>query len=167
MDDEEEIEELLESVQNKDEKAKNSIKKLSTLLSFVLSNNIFIHFIVTLLVNILVISMLIGFFDTVLLKIDNFINVIYIVLLFTTFESIFKLFIIKVIPTLMVYSIGSIFFLFHFLWFYLIDMILKEFEFKNAICLIGFSFMFSFFRYIFVVSSKKFINNIISRRSSI
>jgi len=149
----EQLEKLIEKVKEQNKKKKrnngpgNPILRIN--LAAVYSRNLYINLIIGFLVNFItffVISRVIGhlFFDGAY----NDIHLILVVIGLTLFEELYKKILFKFFMPVVIYSVGTIFFLLNVLYFYLVDSIFFGFRwFISAYHPILFVLTYTFFRY--------------------
>ncbi|HKL47351.1 MAG TPA: hypothetical protein VJ878_01680, partial [Candidatus Izemoplasmatales bacterium] len=145
--------------QNKRNKKKNSPNNpiLRINLAAVYSRNIYINLIIGFLINFIaffVLTRLIGhlFFDGTY----NDVHILIIVLGLTFFEEVYKKVLFKKYMPIVIYSVGTIFFLLNVIYFYLIDLFFFGFRwFIDAYHPILFVVTFSVFRYIIKIIYKR------------
>ena len=145
---------------------KESQKKVTVVLGFLLHPNKYWHLVLSFILNNLVAFPLLGIFrhyDIELISSSTLF--IFIALAFFTFgEFVVKMIIIKWMPKLMIYSFGLIFFLFYFLIFIIIDQIMgKYFSFTGVYDWLVFVTVFSVTRLIISVYFRRVVNYIFAR----
>ena len=166
----EELEKLIEKVkkQNEENKKKfgggrNPILKIN--LAAVYSRNFFINLIISFLINFITFFIIIkSLGDLFISSLSNDMYLLIIVLGFTLFEELYKKYLFKRHMQIVIYSVGTIFFLLNLLYLYFIDLIVfgSDFAFISAYHPIIFIIVFSFLRYIIKVVYKRielFVNH--------
>jgi hypothetical protein len=153
----EELEKLIEIVREQHKEEKKSHKEAQKRspnqviridLGAKYSANFPIHLIVSFLVNFILIFTIIRLFG--LAEVDNDYNFIWIAAIFTLYEELYKIFLIKRFVKVVIYSSGLIFFLMNLIFFYAFDLLIMKDQFTFATYLypILFVLIFQFMRMI-------------------
>lgn len=165
----EQLEKLIEKVKEQNRKNKkkqmpsNPVLRIN--LAAVYSRNVYVNLVIGFLINfiaIFLISRLIGhlFFSGAY----NDVQLLSIILGLTLFEELYKKVLFKKYMSIVVYSVGTIFFLLNVIYFYLIDYLVFDFRwFSSSYHPVLLVITFVFFRYIIKVIYKR-IETYINKR---
>ncbi|HRX91613.1 MAG TPA: hypothetical protein P5042_02275 [Candidatus Izemoplasmatales bacterium] len=153
----EELEKMIEIVKQQHKEEKNSQKKISKQnnsgmiridLAARYSSSLPINLIVSYLVNFILIYAIMKFFSLGYASVDY----IYLIIaaMFTIYEEIYKWFLLKFYPKVVLYSSGLIFFLMNIMFFYFVDLVVfkNSFFFENQLFPIMFVIVFQIIRMI-------------------
>ncbi|XFA98450.1 hypothetical protein ACAG96_06165 [Candidatus Izemoplasma sp. B36] len=148
----EELEKLIEQVkkQNEEERKKHQKSNKNPVirinLASVYSNNFFINLIIEILVNFIVIFAMLKLFDFA--EITDDINIIFIALIFTGLEQLYKRILLTKYLKIVLYTSGLIFTFMNLLIFYFLDLVIFQnaFSFVDAIYPIAFVVVFQMTR---------------------
>ncbi|MFO7968884.1 MAG: hypothetical protein ACQERX_00365 [Bacillota bacterium] len=167
----EDLEKLIEKVKKQNEQnrkkygGRNPILKIN--LAAVYSRNFIINLIISFLINFITFFIIINVLEE--LFISNLTNDLYLLIIvfgLTLYEELYKKYLFKKHMQIVIYSIGTIFFLLNVLYLYFVDLIVfgSSFSFISAYHPIIFIIVFSFLRYVIKVIYKR-IELFVNRKS--
>lgn len=165
----EELEKLIEKVKKENRNQKSSFGGQKPILKInlgtVYSRNFYINLIISFLINFITIFLLIKALGHLFISgINNDIFLLVMVFAFSLFEEVYKSYLLKKHVQIVIHSVGTIFFLFNIIFFYVVDFLFFDFTlFISPFHPIIFVIIFSFFRYIIKTIYKQ-IEVIISRK---
>ena len=157
---EESLEEFMDGLSNKIKK-KNNNNTIAYIFGLLVHKNIFIHFLITLVLNFLLMFALQGFFKLVVY--DEFYMFALSILIFSVVEVIIKWFFIRFLLRLVMQTFGLIFIVLQIIYIELMYYFLPGYSFAEQPQLIIFILMFILFRYIIVRVSHMYIANLKKR----
>lgn len=160
-----EVVNLIEEATQKEDK--ESQKKVTLVLGFLLHPNKYWHMLLSFILNNLVAFPIIGifrYFSYPLVTAPHFGYIIIALAFFTFGEFVVKMIIMKLMPKVMIYSFGLVFFALYFVIFALIGATMGNyFKFVSVDTWLVFVFTFSVTRLIVSVYYRRLINNIFAR----
>ncbi|MCK4551713.1 MAG: hypothetical protein KAU02_02265 [Tenericutes bacterium] len=144
----EELEKLIDQVkkQNEEERKKHQKSPRNTVvrinLATVYSSNFWINMVFSVLVNFIVIFSVLKLFDFA--EVTNDVNIIFLVVIFTAIEELYKKYLILRYTKIIIYTSGLIFTFINLLIFYFLDLVLFQdaFSFVNPVYPIAFIVVF-------------------------
>ncbi|MCF7924261.1 MAG: hypothetical protein K9L64_04035 [Candidatus Izimaplasma sp.] len=158
----EELEKLIEKVKKQNEQnrkkygGRNPVLKIN--LAAVYSRNFFVNLIISFLINFIAFFIIIKVIGHLFLSsLNNDLYLLVIVFGLTLFEELYKKYLFKKHMQIVIYSVGSIFFLLNVIYLYFIDLLIfgKEFSFISPYHPIIFIIVFGFLRYFIKVIYKR------------
>lgn len=151
---EESLEEFISGL-NKQIKKKNNNNSIAYIFGLLVHKNIFIHFLITLVLNYALMFSLQGFFK--LIDYDKFYIFVLAILLFTIVECIIKFLFIRFFLKIVLSTFGLFFLILQILYFELLYYFLPGFGFENQINLVVFVFLFALCRYVITRVAHRYI----------
>ena len=148
----EDLEKLIDQVkkQNEEERKKHQKTPRNTVvrinLATVYSTNFWINMVFSVLVNFIVIFGVLKLFNFA--EVTNDVNIIFLVLIFTAIEELYKKFLVLKHLKIVIYTSGLIFTFINLLLFYFLDLVLfqEAFSFVNPLYPIAFIVLFQLAR---------------------
>lgn len=150
---EESLEEFIEGLNSKIKK-KNNNNSIAYIFGFLIHKNIFIHFLITLVLNYLLMFAMQGFFKLVIY--EHFYMFALSILIFTVAEFIIKVLFVKFFLRLVLTTFGLIFVVLELLYVELMYYFLPGYNFENQPNLVIFVLLFALFRYIITRVSHRY-----------
>ena len=150
---EESLEEFINGLDKKIKKRNNN-NSIAYIFGLLVHKNIFIHFLITLVLNYSLIFALQGFFR--LINYDKFYIFALAILMFTVVECLIKFIFIRFFLKIILTTFGLFFIILQILYFELMYYFLPGFEFENQINLVVFVFLFALCRYVLTRVSHRY-----------
>ena len=151
---EESLEEFISGLDKKIKK-KNNNNSIAYIFGLLVHKNIFIHFLITLVLNYALMFSLQGFFK--LIVYDKFYIFALSVLMFSVVECIIKYFFIKFFLKIILTTFGLFFIVLQILYFELMYYFLPGYGFESQINLVVFVFLFALCRYVLTRVAHRYI----------
>lgn len=151
---EENLEEFISGLDNKIKK-KNNNNAVAYIFGILVHRNIFIHLLITLVLNYALIFAMQGFFKLVIY--EHLYTLAIAVLIFTVAEFIVKVLFVRFFLRLILSTMGLIFVVLQILYFELMYYFLPDFNFESQVNLIVFVLMFALFRYIITRVAHRYV----------
>ena len=148
-------EELYKAMENDETFQKR--KRFALMFSYGLSSNLLTHILLSLVVNIVIFSVVLGITQLGLIQ-DHFIYLLCIIL-FTFVEISIKITLRKLVPGLLIRSLGIVDLIIEVLLFYTIFELLEGIVFNHAYKLFVYVLLFSILRFIVSYHIRKFFYN--------
>ena len=148
---EENLEEFISGLDSKIKK-KNNNNAVAYIFGILVHRNIFIHLLITLVLNYALIFAMQGFFKLVIY--EHLYTLAIAVLIFTVAEFIVK---VRFFLRLILSTMGLIFVVLQILYFELMYYFLPDFNFESQVNLIVFVLMFALFRYIITRVAHRYV----------
>lgn len=143
--DEEKLSKFFQQLEKKISKRKGN-NRIAYMFGFLISPNILVHFLATLLLNFGIMFSIQGFFN--LAQYNHLGTFALAIALFTLAEFVTKVFVIRYLMKLVLACAGIVFIGFIFVYFILLGLFLPNFEFETQSKLIIFILVFWLIRYI-------------------
>ena len=151
---EESLEEFISGLDEKIKK-KNNNNAVAYIFGILVHRNIFIHLLITLVLNFSIMFAMQGFFK--LIVYDKFYILALAVLLFTIVEFVIKVLFVRFFLKMILTTFGLIFVVLQILYMELLYYFLPGFEFENQVNLVVFVLMFALFRYIITRVAHRYV----------
>ena len=151
---EESLEEFINGLDKKIKK-KNNNTTIAYIFGLLVHKNIFIHFLITLVLNFLLMFAMQGFFK--LIVYEHLYTLAIAVLLFTIVEFIIKVLFVRFFLRIILSTMGLIFVVLQLLYIELMYYFLPDFSFDNQVNLVVFVLMFALFRYIITRVAHRYV----------
>ncbi|MCR5307928.1 MAG: phage holin family protein [bacterium] len=151
---EENLEEFISGLDSKIKK-KNNNNAVAYIFGILVHRNIFIHLLITLVLNYALIFAMQGFFKLVIY--EHLYTLAIAVLIFTVAEFIVKVLFVRFFLRLILSTMGLIFVVLQILYFELMYYFLPDFNFESQVNLIVFVLMFALFRYIITRVAHRYV----------
>lgn len=165
----EELEKLLKRVQEQNKDKINQVGGPNPIirinLGTVYSRNFYVNLIISFLINFITMFVMVKIIGHLFITgINNDLYLLAIVFAFSLFEEYYKAYLLKKHLQIVLYSVGTIFFLLNILFFYLVDFLFFGSKlFISPFHPILYIIVFSFFRYIIKIAYKQ-VELIVSRK---
>ncbi len=150
---EESLEEFISGLDKKIKKRNNN-NSIAYIFGFLVHKNIFIHLLLTLVLNYALMFALQGFFKFI--EYDKFYIFALSILMFTVVEFIFKILFIKFFLKIILTTFGLFFVVLQILYIELMYYFLPGYGFENQINLVVFVFLFALCRYVLTRVSHRY-----------
>ena len=128
---------------------------MAYIFGILVHRNIFIHLLITLVLNYALIFAMQGFFKLVIY--EHLYTLAIAVLIFTVAEFIVKVLFVRFFLRLILSTMGLIFVVLQILYFELMYYFLPDFNFESQVNLIVFVLMFALFRYIITRVAHRYV----------
>ncbi len=151
---EENLEEFISGLDNKIKK-KNNNNAVAYIFGILVHRNIFIHLLLTLVLNYSIMFAMQGFFK--LIVYEHLYTLAIAVLLFTIVEFIIKVLFVRFFLRIILSTMGLIFVVLQLLYIELMYYFLPDFSFDNQVNLVVFVLMFALFRYIITRVAHRYV----------
>ena len=151
---EENLEEFISGLDSKIKK-KNNNNAVAYIFGILVHRNIFIHLLLTIVLNYAIIFAMQGFFK--LIVYEHLYTLALAVLIFTIAEFIIKIIFVRFFLRIILSTFGLIFVVLQLLYFELMYYFLPDFSFDNQVNLVVFILMFALFRYIITRVAHRYI----------
>ena len=151
---EENLEEFISGLDNKIKK-KNNNNAVAYIFGILVHRNIFIHLLLTLVLNYSIMFAMQGFFK--LIVYEHLYTLAIAVLLFTIVEFIMKVLFVRFFLRIILSTMGLIFVVLQLLYIELMYYFLPDFSFDNQVNLVVFVLMFALFRYIITRVAHRYV----------
>ena len=151
---EENLEEFISGLDNKIKK-KNNNNAVAYIFGILVHRNIFIHLLLTLVLNYSIMFAMQGFFK--LIVYEHLYTLAIAVLLFTIVEFIIKVLFVRFFLRIILTTMGLIFVVLQLLYIELMYYFLPDFSFDNQVNLVVFVLMFALFRYIITRVAHRYV----------
>ena len=151
---EESLEEFISGLDSKIKK-KNNNNAVAYIFGILVHRNIFIHLLLTLVLNYSIMFAMQGFFK--LIVFEHLYTLALAVLLFTVVEFIVKVLFVRFFLRIILSTIGLIFVVLQLLYIELMYYFLPDFSFDNQVNLVVFVLMFALFRYIITRVAHRYV----------
>lgn len=153
-DSKEDLKELLNTIEKM---ANNNKKEVVVIFGILLHHNKLIHLIITMIMNFAITFAILGFFDG-LIKYKLW-AVIVSIFIFSIYEYIIKILMIRFFPKIVISSVGFIFVIGYILFFAIYDFIINDYQFVSVFTMIGFLLIFLSVRFILSSYIRKSLYN--------
>lgn len=148
------LEEFISGLDSKIKK-KNNNNAVAYIFGILVHRNIFIHLLITLVLNFAIIFAMQGFFK--LIVYEHLYTLALAVLMFTIVEFIVKVLFVRFFLRIILSTMGLIFVVLQLLYFELMYYFLPDFSFDNQVNLVVFILMFALFRYIITRVAHRYV----------
>ncbi len=148
------LEEFISGLDSKIKK-KNNNNAVAYIFGILVHRNIFIHLLITLVLNYSIIFAMQGFFK--LIEYEHLYTFALAVLMFTVVEFIVKVLFVRFFLRIILSTMGLIFVVLQLLYFELMYYFLPDFSFENQVNLVVFILMFALFRYIITRVAHRYV----------
>lgn len=151
---EESLEEFISGLDEKIKK-KNNNNAVAYIFGILVHRNIFIHLLITLVLNFSIMFAMQGFFK--LIEYDKFYILALAILIFTIAEFVIKVIFVSFFLKMILTTFGLIFVVLQILYMELMYYFLPGFSFENQVNLVVFVLMFALFRYIITRVAHRYV----------
>ena len=158
---EESLEEFINGLDKKIKK-KNNNNSIAYIFGILVHKNIFIHFLITLVLNYLLVFAMQGFFKLVIY--DKFYIFALSILIFTVAEFILKVIFVRFFLKIVLSTFGLVFVVLQLIYVELMYYFLPGFDFYDQSQLVIFVLLFALFRYIITRVAHRYIASIKLRK---
>lgn len=158
---EESLEEFINGLDKKIKK-KNNNNSIAYIFGILVHKNIFIHFLITLVLNYLLMFAMQGFFKLVIY--DKFYIFALSILMFTVVEFIIKVIFVRFFLKIILSTFGLVFVVLQLIYIELMYYFLPGYDFHDQSQLVVFVLLFALFRYIITRVAHRYIASIKLRK---
>ncbi len=151
---EESLEEFISGLDNKIKKKSNN-NTVAYIFGILVHRNIFIHLLLTLVLNFSIIFAMQGFFQLIIF--EHLYTLALAVLMFSIVEFIVKVLFVRFFLRIILSTMGLIFVVLQILYFELMYYFLPDFSFDSQVNLVVFVLMFALFRYIITRVAHRYV----------
>ena len=151
---EEALEDFISGLDDKIKK-KNNNNAVAYIFGILVHKNIFIHLLITLVLNFSIMFAMQGFFK--LIDYDKFYILALAILIFTIAEFVIKVIFVRFFLKMILTTFGLIFVVLQILYMELMYYFLPGFSFENQVNLVVFVLMFALFRYIITRVAHRYV----------
>lgn len=166
--DNEKLEEIMDKIEHVDKLDFQGRKELALIMGFFLHPNLWMHILFSLLINLAVIMGIYFLFHSTnypFILCDNPLYILALAVLFTAFDYIFKYFMLKFLPKVMMYSFGLVFFFLYFLIFWFLGLIMgNRLDFVDVGAFIFFVFFFGILKLLISICVRRIVTQLMLDR---